>query len=187
MLEKNSQTLTCKNSPISNEPTPPHLYPFPRKGEEENFAHWNFGHYLIMGAWSLVIISDRPDLLPHKDKIANPKAEKGNGHQRNQMGCNDEEALKKRKRTLETTQRKSLQRPHEDQRACGLSHWIENRCGNLIIEGHGGTERNRPRNLFMFDHHLGVHAGATLTDRSHGISQNTSPQTDEKREKYPYG
>jgi hypothetical protein len=40
--------------------------------------------------------SDCSDLLTHKDEIANPKAEKGDSHQRNQMWDNNEEALKKR-------------------------------------------------------------------------------------------
>jgi hypothetical protein len=62
----------------------------------------------------LYAISDCSDLLTHKDEIANPKAEKGDSHQRNQMRGNNEEALKKRERTLETTQRKSFQGAHED-------------------------------------------------------------------------
>jgi hypothetical protein len=60
----------------------------------------------------LYAILDRPDFLPHKGEIANPKAEKGDSHQRNQMRGNDEEALQKREWTLETAQRKSLQRSH---------------------------------------------------------------------------
>jgi hypothetical protein len=135
----------------------------------------------------LLAISDRSDLLPHKDEIANPKTEKGDGHKRNQMWDNNEKALQKRKWTLETTQRKSFQGSHEDQRSCGLSQRIKNRCSRVIIEGHGGKEGDRPLNLFMFNHHIRIHTSATLTDRSHRVSQKTRPQTDEEGEKYPYG
>lgn len=62
-----------------------------------NIHSWllEIGIYLVIGAWVLVICiipislsphllifsnSDGSDLLPHKDKIADPKTENGNGH-----------------------------------------------------------------------------------------------------------
>jgi hypothetical protein len=37
--------------------------------------------------------SDRPDLLPHKNEVADSKTEKSDGDDRNKIGRNDDEAL----------------------------------------------------------------------------------------------
>jgi hypothetical protein len=51
---------------------------------------------------------DGSNLLAHKNKITDSKAEKSDGHERNQMRGDDVQALQERKRTLESSQGKSL-------------------------------------------------------------------------------
>ena len=59
----------------------------------------------------LYAISDGSDFLPHKNEVTDSKAEKSDGHERNQMRGDDVQALQKGKRTLESSQGKSLQGP----------------------------------------------------------------------------
>jgi hypothetical protein len=74
----------------------------------------------------LYAISDGSDFLPHKNEVTDSKAEKSDGHERNQMRGDDVQALQKGKRTLESSQGKSLHGSHQDQGSRGLSHRIEN-------------------------------------------------------------
>lgn len=42
----------------------------------------------------LYVISDRSNLLPHKNEVADPETEKRNGHNGNEMGDHNEDALR---------------------------------------------------------------------------------------------
>ena len=41
----------------------PHPHPLP-SGERVKFGYWHFGHYLIIGAWNLVIAASTMQLMP---------------------------------------------------------------------------------------------------------------------------
>ena len=46
--------------------------------------------------------SGRSDFLAHKDEVTDPEAEKGDGHDRYQMGKHNQETLEEWERILET-------------------------------------------------------------------------------------
>src|SRR4030042_7071485 len=80
------------------------------------------GIYLVIGAWDLIILLDRSDLLSHENEITDSEAEKSDRHNRNEMGNDDKDALQKGKRALEATHGKPFQGPHQNQCPRGLSH-----------------------------------------------------------------
>jgi hypothetical protein len=45
---------------------------------------------------------NRSYLLPHEDGVTDSKAEKGDGHNGNQIGSDDDETLQQRKRILKS-------------------------------------------------------------------------------------
>ena len=61
----------------------------------------------------LYATSDGPDLLPHKDKVANSETDESHGDNRNQIRDDDKEALRKGKRVLKSSRRKLLQGSHK--------------------------------------------------------------------------
>lgn len=127
---------------------------------------------------------NRSYLLPHEDGVTDSKTEKGNGHDGNQIGGDDEKALGNRKRALESRDRQSLHGSHQDQRSCGLTHWIEYRRSGITIKGHRRKGGDNPLYLFLSDNHLGI-CPCTLIDRGDHIRQNSGPKAYEEGEKDP--
>lgn len=127
---------------------------------------------------------DCPDFLPHENEVANPKTDEGDGYDRDKIPYDDDKALQKGKGILKTTQRKPLQRPHQNEASGGLPCWIKNGGGCLIIKVRRGQKGDRSLNLFVF-HQVCIRAA--LADRGHCIGHKTCPQADKKGEKNPDG
>ncbi len=141
---------------------------------------------MVIGVWDLVILLYRPDLLTHKDEIADSEAEKGDGHNGDEMGDDDQNTLQQWKGTLETGKGEPLQRSHEDQTLGRLSHGIENGCGGLTVKGHWRKEGSHMLNFLMLDQYRRINACSTLTDRSDRIGQKSRPQPHEEGKEDPY-
>ena len=144
-------------------------------------------YYSMLYALCAYAILDGSDLLAHKNIVTDAETEKGDGHNRDQVWNNDDEALQKGKRILEASQREPFQGAHENQTARGFPHGIEDRRGGIPVKSHGREKGGDSLYLLMLDEHLGIDSSrATLTNRSYGICQKARSETDEEGEKDPY-
>lgn len=61
-----------------------------RPAKDLSFLNW---HVEVDDGVTYLSLSDRPDLLPHKNKVANSKTEEGDGDDGNQIRRDNDEAL----------------------------------------------------------------------------------------------